>query len=128
LLSAWPVTEAVRRLLLLQLLLVAATSAVFLVAFGFHPAVSTLFGGGIAAVNILILVRCSRREAAAPAKSAERTLLALYRCAIQRFLAVALLFAFGMGLFGLDAAAVVAGFIAGQIALFFSGTRQSIAK
>ena len=119
--------EAFRRLLLPQLLLVAATSAVFLVASGLHPAVSVLAGGGIAAVNVLILARCARRQAAAPPVSAERTLRLLYRCAVQRFIAVALLFALGMGA-GLDPLAVVAGFVAGQMALFFSGTTHSIAK
>lgn len=111
--------SAIRRLLLRQFFLVAAVSVVFLVTFGIYSAGSAGFGGGIAAANVLILVRCARREAKAPARRAQQALAALYRCAFQRFIAVALLFALGMGVFELDPLAVIAGFIAGQTALLY---------
>jgi len=116
--------RAVSRLWLVLVLAVAVTSAVFLVQSGLFAALSAGYGGGVAAANLLILGRCSRREALAPDKSAQQTLAALYRCAIQRFLIVALLFAVGMGLFTLPPLALLAGFIAGQAVLFLPGNKE----
>ena len=126
--SARAVADALRRLWLPQLLLVAAMSVVFLIASGPHPAASALAGGAIAAVNAGLLRACARRAARRPPASGEQTLRALYRCAWQRFVAVSLLFALGMGVAGLDPLAVVAGFVAGQLPLLFSGITHAIAN
>jgi ATP synthase protein I len=111
---------------LVLLLVVAVTSAVFLVTSGLNAAVSAWFGGGIAAANLWVLGRCNRREARASDQSAQRILAALYRCAIQRFLIVALLFATGMGLLKLPALALLVGFIAGQTVLFLPGNKELV--
>ncbi len=116
--------RAASRLWLVLILAVAVTSAVFLVKSGVFAALSAWYGGGIAAANLFVLGRCSRREVQAPDKSAQQTLAALYRCAIQRFLIVALLFAMGMGLFALPPLALLAGFVAGQTALFLPGNKE----
>jgi ATP synthase protein I len=111
----------IRRLLLLQIAWVAATSAVFLAVFGIYSAVSVGYGGGTAATNGLVQLRCMHRDARAPERSPQQSVTAVYVCVIQRFVLVALLFAIGLGALELEPLAVLAGFIAGQIALVVSG-------
>lgn len=116
--------RAVSRHWLVLLLAVGVTAAVFLVKSGLSAALSAGYGGGIAAANLFVLGRCNRREAQAPDKSAQQILAALYRCAIQRFLIVALLFAMGMGVLTLSPLALLVGFVAGQAVLFLPGNRE----
>ena len=118
----------IRRLLLYQMLLVAATSIVFLVIYEIFSAVSVWFGGGIAAMNILLQARCASRDAHRPERSPQQSLAAVYVCVIQRFLLVALLFALGLGALKLDPLAVLAGFVAGQIMLIILGSKQLTQK
>jgi F0F1-type ATP synthase assembly protein I len=114
----------IRRLLLNQLLLVGATSAVFLVIFDLAYAVSAGFGGGIAAVNALLVWRCARRDARAPERTPQQSLTAIYICVIQRFVFAALLFALGLGVLELKPFPLLSGFIAGQIVMVIIGTQQ----
>ena len=116
--------NGIRRLLLFQVLLVAATSAVFLVVFEIFSAVSVWYGGSIAATNALLLARCSRRDAQAAERTPQQSLAAMYICMVQRFLVVALLFAAGLGALKLEPLAVLAGFIVGQSVLVILGTKQ----
>ena len=114
----------IRRLLLYQFILVAATSAVFLVIFEPFSAVSVWFGGFIAAANALLLARCSRRDAQDTERTPQQSLVAGYICVVQRFLLVALLFAFGLGVLQLDALALLTGFMAGQLVVVITGIKQ----
>jgi ATP synthase protein I len=114
----------IRKLAVLQLALVAATSVVFLLIEGGHPAGSAWFGGGIAAANIGLLLWRRQGAAAGPALSAAQSMQLLYRTALERFVIVVTLFAVGMGLLQLDPLALLAGFIAGQVALFFIGNER----
>ncbi len=116
------------RLLLYQLVLVAATSAVFLVVTGWFPASSVWYGGLIAATNIGLLLRCKHRQGNRPTGSAQHTLAALYICALQRFIAVTVLFVLGMGVLKLHPLAILAGFVAGQVLLLIPRTRKLIAN
>ncbi|MEE9423135.1 MAG: ATP synthase subunit I [Gammaproteobacteria bacterium] len=116
------------RLFFYQLLLVTATSAVFLVVLGHFPAGSVWFGGLIAAINVMLLVRYARRETTSTAAAVQQTLMAFYSCAVMRFVSVAGLFILGMGILKLHPLAVLAGFIAGQMVLFFPQIRKRIAK
>lgn len=125
---AGPVAEGFSRLLLYQLVLVAATSAAFLVVTGWFPASSVWYGGLVAATNIGLLLRCKHRQSGRPTGSAQTTLVALYICALQRFIAVTVLFMLGMGVFKLHPLAVLAGFVAGQFLLLIPGTRKLIAN
>ena len=110
----------IRRLLLLQLTWVAVTSAVFLAVFGIFSAVSVCYGGGIAALNGLVQVRCLHRDAQAPERSPQQSVASVYVCVIQRFVIVALMFALGLGALGAEPFAVLSGFVAGQAALVIS--------
>ncbi|HHJ17230.1 MAG TPA: ATP synthase subunit I [Gammaproteobacteria bacterium] len=114
----------VRRLLLFQCLLVAVTSAVFLVFFEILSASSVWFGGAVAAVNALLLARCAQRDTRATERTPQQSLAAAYICVVQRFVLIALLFAFGLGVLKLQALALLAGFIAGQLVMVIMGIKQ----
>ena len=109
--------------MLLQFLLVSATAAVFLVFFETFSALSTCYGGCVAAVNALLLARCTQRDARVPERSPQQSLVAAYLCALQRFLVVALLFVVGLGALMLKPLALLAGFIVGQLVMVISGTQ-----
>ena len=110
--------------MLYQLVLVAVISAVCLVAFSLFAAASCGFGGGIAAVNALLVARCASRDARTPERTPQQSLAAVFLCVAQRFLVVTLLFAFGLGVLKLKPLALLAGFIAGQLVMVIIGTQQ----
>ncbi len=110
--------------MLYQLALVTAVSAVFLIMFNMFAAASSWFGGGIAAVNALLVARCASRDARAAERTPQQSLAAVFLCVAQRFLVVTLLFAFGLGALQLRPLALLAGFIAGQLVLVIIGTQQ----
>ena len=116
--------QGIRRLLFYQLLLVLAASAVFLAIFDSLSAISVLCGGGIAAGNALLAARCARRDAQAPERTPQQSLVALYICMVQRFVIVAALFALVMGGLKLDPLAVLTGFITGLAVMMIFGTQQ----
>ena len=116
--------SGIRRLLLFQSSLVAATAAVFLVIFETFSAVSVCYGGCMAAVNALLLARCAHRDVNAPDRSPQQSLAAVYLCVVQRFLVIALLFALGLGLLKLKALALMTGFIAGQLVMVLMETQR----
>jgi F0F1-type ATP synthase assembly protein I len=93
---------------------------VFLAVFGIFSAVSVCYGGGIAALNGLVQVRCLHRDAQAPERSPQQSVASVYVCVIQRFVIVALMFALGLGALGAEPFAVLSGFVAGQAALVIS--------
>lgn len=110
----------------LQLLFVTVATVIFFVIYGGFSAVSAGFGGTIALANSLLLGW--RRSAAdsGRALSGEASMRVLYRTAIERFVLVLVLFALGLGVLELDPVALLAGFIAGQLALFIDGiTRKN---
>lgn len=116
--------SGIRRLLLIQFLLATAFSIALLVFYGAWPAISAGYGGGVAAINALLLARCEQRDAQAPARTPDQSLVAAYVCVAQRFLVISLLFGLGMGLMKLPPLAMLASFIVGQLAMVISGTRQ----
>jgi ATP synthase protein I len=112
----------------LQLALVAITSTVFFIVYGRFQAGSAGFGGIVAAINIGLLLWRRRRANTGRALSAGESLRVLYRSALERFLVIALLFALGLGVWRLDPLAVLAGFVAGQLALVFMGMKEKSAS
>lgn len=117
-----------RMLAALQLALVAITSTVFFIVYGRFQAGSAGFGGIVAAINIGLLLWRRRRANTGRALSAGESLRVLYRSALERFLVIALLFALGLGVWRLDPLAVLAGFVAGQLALVFMGMKEKSAS
>lgn len=106
-----------RKLIVLQLLLLAATSAVFFVRYGGFQA-GSVWGGGIIAMAHNLLLEWRRGCAdSGRALTGSESLRLLYRTALERFVLVVLLFALALGVLQLDPPALIAGFIAGQVAL-----------
>jgi len=116
--------SGIRRLLLLQSLMVVAMAAVFLVIFDTFAAVSVCYGGCVAAVNAVLLARCGHRDVEAPERSPQQSLAAVYLCVVQRFLVIALLFALGLGLLKLKPLALITGFIVGQLVMVVMETQR----
>ena len=117
--------RGIRKLAMLQLLLLAATSVVFFMIYGVFQAVSAGCGGLIAMTNVLLLEWRRRRADSGRALSAGESLRLLYRTALERFVLIALLFALALGVLQLDAVALICGFIMGQVALVFTETRRT---
>lgn len=112
----------------LQLGLVAITSTLFFILYGGFRAGSAGFGGLVAAANVGLLLWRRRRTDAGRALGARESLAVLYRSALERFIVIALLFALGLGVLRLDPLAVLAGFVAGQLALVFMGMKGKSAS
>ena len=117
--------RGIRKLAMLQLLLLAATSVVFFMIYGVFQAVSAGCGGLIAMTNVLLLEWRRRRADSGRALSAGESLRLLYRTALERFVLIALLFALALGVLQLDPVALISGFIMGQVALVFTETRRT---
>jgi F0F1-type ATP synthase assembly protein I len=113
-----------RNLAVLQLALLTVTSVMFYLWKGACPAASAGFGGGIAMVNIGLLLWRRNSAERGRALNAGESIRLLYRSALERFFAVLALFLLGMGLLRLDAPALLTGFIVGQVALFFIGKER----
>jgi len=120
--------EEIRRLAVLQLVLVATTSIVFFTIDGGFQAGSVWFGGLTAALNIGWLLWRRHRADSGRALSAGQSLRLLYRSALERFFLVALLFALGLGALELDPLALLTGFVVGQLALVFLGIKGKSAN
>jgi ATP synthase protein I len=112
----------------LQAALVAIISSVFFFVHGGFQAGSAGFGGLVAALNVGLLQWRRRQVDAGRALSARESLAVLYRSALERFMVIALLFALGLGVWRLDPLAVLAGFVAGQLALVFLGMKGKSAS
>jgi len=117
--------RGIRKLAMLQLLLLAAISVVFFMAYGAFQAVSVWCGGLIAMTHVLLLEWRRRRADSGRALSAGESIRLLYRTALERFVLIALLFALALGVLQLDPIALITGFIAGQLALVFTGIRRT---
>ena len=113
-----------RKLAALQLTLVMVTSVLFYVWSGTGAALSTLFGGAIALINVALLLWRRERAAQGRALSAGESIRLLYRTVLERFLVVIALFALGMGVLKLHAPALLTGFIVGQVALLFTENKR----
>ena len=113
-----------RKLAALQLTLGTAASVLFYLWIGALAAASTWFGGGVAMVNVALLLWRRNRADRGRALSAGESIRVLYRSALERFIAVLVLFVLGMGVLKLHAIALLTGFVVGQMALFFIGNER----
>ena len=76
---------------------------------------ATLYGAVVALINTLLMIWRARRAARRPHLDAHRELRSFFLSGLERFIAVALLLAAGMGPLELDPLGVVGGFVAGQL-------------
>jgi len=116
--------SGVRRLVVLQLLLLAVTSSVFFMLDGGFRAVSVWCGGAIAMANVLFMEWRGHKADSGRALSAAESIRVLYRTALERWVLVVLLFTLGLGVLQLDPLALLSGFIVGQLALVFIGKTE----
>ena len=116
--------SGIRKLVVLQLLLLAATSSVFFIIDGGFRAGSVWCGGAIAIANGLFLEWRRHKADSGRALSAAESIRLLYRTALERWVLVVLLFVLGLGVLQLDPLAVLSGFIVGQLALVFIGKME----
>jgi ATP synthase protein I len=107
-----------------QALFVTATAVMFFIIYGGFSALSAGFGGGIAMASSLLLGWRRHRADTGRALSGQASLGLLYRTAFERFGLVVLLLALGLGWLRLEPVALIAGFIAGQLALFINVTTK----
>ena len=116
--------SGIRKLVVLQLLLLAVTSSIFFMIDGGFRAGSVWWGGVIAMANGLLLEWRRHKADSGRALTAAESIRLLYRTALERWVLVALLFALGLGVLQLDPLAVLSGFIVGQVALVFIGKTE----
>jgi len=106
----------------IQLVLVGLVAGSFLFLSGRFQALSALFGGSMAALNLVLLEWRRYQADSGRALTAGQSMWALYRSAIERFALVLALFALGMGVLRLEPLPLLIGFITGQLGLLVTGT------
>lgn len=117
--------RGIRKLAMLQMLLLVVSSVVFFMIYGVFQAVSVWCGGLIAMSGILLLEWRRWQADRGRALSAGDSIRLLYRTALERFVLIASMFALALGVLQLDPIALITGFIVGQMALVFTGTRTT---
>lgn len=110
----------VRKVLLIQALLLLATAAIFMVAKGWFHAISALYGGVTAALITWWLGRQVRLAGNQLETDATRGSITLYGGVLKRYIVAAVLLAAGMGLIRLEPLPVVVGFAIAQTAFMFA--------
>lgn len=87
---------------------------------GSWEALSVLFGLTASLASVLMLGSGVTRASAAALQDPKNSMGILYFGAVKRFVLVLVFFMVGLGLLGLDAPAMCAGFIAAQLGFLFN--------
>lgn len=111
--------RAVRRLVLVQVLLVVAVGVGFLTTKGVADLWAVLYGGAIALFNTLFSAYRLQRATDAATDSVKRGMIELYVGAITRFVATPTLVALGIIALALNPVGIIAGFAIAQVGYFF---------
>ncbi len=110
-----------RRLLILQIVLVGLVTVVMAGLYDGLAAKSALFGGIIVFLNTGLMILHEKRAAHQAGNDAQRILKYVYLCAVERLLLSLILFAVGLVALKLMPLPLLLGFIAGQLAAFLNG-------
>lgn len=113
--------DGFRKVLIAQIGLVSATALAFFIWQGQTQALSAIFGGAIALVNSLLMVRSYRRG---QAKEGNRVLVSMYAGSAQRFVTAAVGFAAGLALLKLAPLPMIAAFALAQIGYVVGAHQQ----
>lgn len=105
------------RVISIQATVAALAAALTYAVFGATAAKAVWYGAAVALANALFLIWRMRLAAGQPSGDAHRQLRSFYRSSLERFFLVAVLLAGGMGLLNLLPAAVLSGFVLGQLTL-----------
>lgn len=109
-----------RRLLILQIIMVSLVSAGAGMYAGPLAVKASLFGGMIALLNTGLMMLHEKRAVSA-GQDAQRILKYIYLCAVERMILSLGLFAMGLVALKLLPLQLFLGFIAGQVAAFLNG-------
>ncbi|HKJ08619.1 MAG TPA: ATP synthase subunit I [Gammaproteobacteria bacterium] len=109
-----------RKILILQVLLIAAVTGAYFGKAGAAGAQAALFGGAIALVNALLLGRRVQRAGRAAQDSVTRGTFALYLGAVERFVFTLVGFGVGMGVLHLQPLPLLLAFAAAQAAYWLA--------
>ncbi len=119
---------AQRRILIVQILLVAAVAEVFLYTAGWQSAAAVLYGSLIVILNHQMQVWQLARADRIAGHSAERNMRYLYRCAAEKFVAAVALLAIGIGLLRLGPLPLLSGYLIAQFAMVYQWFLESSAR
>jgi len=110
----------VRRVLILQLLIVLGVTAAFLLLQGLHAAQSAFYGGLIALFATWLMGWRITKAAKTAAHDASQGAFVIYAGAVQRFLLTLVLMALGMGTLKLAPVAILVCYALAQVAYAFN--------
>jgi F0F1-type ATP synthase assembly protein I len=110
-----------RRLLIIQIILVGMVTAVMAGIYDIQAAKSALFGGIIVLLNTGLMMLHEKRAAYRAGGDAQRIVKHVYLCAVERLILTLILFAVGFVALKLMPLPLLLGFIAGQLAAFLNG-------
>ena len=116
---------AQRKIVIVQVLLVAIITAIFFYAADWRSAVSVLYGSFIVILSYRLQAWQLRRADLIAGYSPERNLQYLYRCAIERFVAAVALMALGIGLMKLGPFPLLSGFAITQAGMVYRWFQES---
>jgi F0F1-type ATP synthase assembly protein I len=114
-----------RRLELIQLSLLLAAAAGFLLTMGWKAGMALIYGGVVVFANERLQRWQLRRAAHIAGNSPAKNLSYLYRCAAERFIATIALFAAGFGLMALPPLPLLSGYIIAQAAVIYRFYQES---
>lgn len=114
------VDAAARKLVGLQVLVIAVIAIGFLLGESLQHAAGAVCGGAISIFIAVLLSRGVRRASAQAAEDARKSMMILYLGAAQRFILIGALFALGLVVLGMEPLPMVAGFIAAQLSYLIS--------
>ncbi len=115
-----------RRVVIVQLTVTGVVALLFLIQ-GAWDALSAAYGGLASVFLALLSIRGFKRANEHALNDPKRSMLILYIGAVQRFVAVLVLLAIGLGVFKLEPLAVFIGFALAQ-ASYLMGVRDGSAK
>lgn len=117
-------TGVIRNILIFQILFVLSCVGLSIWQFDAVVAKAALYGGLIAIINSLQLLRHLHRAERIAGDDANGNVRIFYLCAMERLVMTIALFAIGLGALKLAPLPVISGFILGQLALFFGGLKN----
>lgn len=106
-------------------LLMLTGLVIFTVWWGIESIMASVFGALIAIFNTLLMLWHIKRAVITARADAEKNLSSAYRCVAERWLVTIMMFAAGLGVWGLNALPLLLGFMLTQLMLFFGYTNRA---
>lgn len=116
--------SGIRNILIFQFFIIIVSVGLCIWQFDAVVAKAVLYGGVIAIINSLQLLRHLRRAERIAGSDANQNIRIFYLCAMERLVMTIALFAMGLGALKMSPLPVMIGFILGQLALFFGSLKH----